>query len=133
MRPVSGGTDTHLIVVDLRQLGRGPAGITGAEAERRCGLARISVNKNAIPYDPQPPMVASGIRVGSPSVTTQGMREAQVRRVADLVAAAVRADPATTTGRSTLADVADEVVGLVSRFPAYPARIAEPGRAMVTA
>ena len=68
MRPVSGGTDTHLALIDLRGVG-----VTGTEAETRCDAARITLNKNAIPYDPQPPMVASGIRVGSPSVTTQGM------------------------------------------------------------
>ena len=61
MRPVSGGTDTHLALLDLRGLG-----VTGAEAEERCDAARITLNKNAIPYDPQPPMTASGIRVGTP-------------------------------------------------------------------
>ncbi len=72
MRPVSGGTDTHLALLDLR-----PLGVTGAEAEPRCDAARITLNKNAIPYDPQPPMTASGIRVGTPAVTTQGMAEAR--------------------------------------------------------
>ena len=72
MRPVSGGTDTHLALIDLRGVG-----VTGTEAEVRCDAARITLNKNAIPYDPQPPMVASGIRVGTPAVTTQGMGEAR--------------------------------------------------------
>lgn len=75
MRPVSGGTDTHLALIDLREVG-----VTGAEAESRCDAASITLNKNAIPYDPQPPMVASGIRVGTPAVTTQGMREGSCGR-----------------------------------------------------
>ena len=74
MRPVSGGTDTHLSLLDLR-----PLDVTGTEAEVRCDAARITLNKNAIPYDPQPPAVASGIRVGTPSVTTQGMDEAAMK------------------------------------------------------
>jgi glycine hydroxymethyltransferase len=114
---VSGGTDTHLTLIDLR-----PTGITGQEAERRCDAARITLNKNAIPYDPQQPMIASGIRVGTPSVTTQGMREPELRQVATLIAAAVRADPATAAGQAALADVADEVTDLVDKYPAYPVR-----------
>ena len=70
MRPVSGGTDTHLALIDLRSIG-----VTGRAAEERCDAARITLNKNAIPYDPEKPMTASGIRVGTPSVTTQGMKE----------------------------------------------------------
>ncbi len=114
LRPVSGGTDTHLALLDLRG-----TGVTGQEAEHRCGHARIILNKNAIPYDPQKPAVASGIRVGSAAVTTQGMREPQLRHVATLVARAVAADPATALGRSTLADLADEVARLVDEYPAY--------------
>ena len=85
MRPVSGGTDTHLSLIDLR-----PLGVTGAEAETRCDAARITLNKNAIPFDPQPPMTASGIRVGTPSVTTQGMTEGDMKEVASMIARAVR-------------------------------------------
>jgi glycine hydroxymethyltransferase len=114
MRPVSGGTDTHLALVDLRA-----TGVTGRDAETRCDLARITLNKNAIPYDPEKPTVASGIRVGTPSVTTQGMREGEMRQIAGLIAAAVRADPATGKGSAQLADVAVEVSSLVERFPAY--------------
>jgi glycine hydroxymethyltransferase len=113
MRPVSGGTDTHLALIDLRD-----AGVTGREAEERCDAAAITLNKNAIPYDPQKPMVASGIRVGTPSVTTQGMREAEMRQIAGLIAKAVRADPA--TGGSVLDGVRAEVTELVRAFPAYP-------------
>jgi glycine hydroxymethyltransferase len=114
MRPVSGGTDTHLALIDLRE-----TGVTGRDAETRCELARITLNKNAIPYDPERPTAASGIRVGTPSVTTQGMREAEMRQIAGLVAAAVRADPETGSGAAHLADLADEVSALVRRFPAY--------------
>jgi glycine hydroxymethyltransferase len=114
MRPVSGGTDTHLALVDLRD-----TGVTGRDAETRCGLGRITLNKNAVPYDPEKPAVASGIRVGTPSVTTQGMREGEMRQIAGLIAAAVRADPETTAGARRLHDVADEVTVLVRRFPAY--------------
>ncbi|MCX4389784.1 serine hydroxymethyltransferase [Micromonospora peucetia] len=114
MRPVSGGTDTHLALLDLREVG-----VTGADAEARCDAATITLNKNAIPYDPQKPMVASGIRVGTPSVTTQGMREPEMRQVASLIARAVRTDPAAPGGADTLAGVAGEVAELAAAFPAY--------------
>jgi len=115
MRPVSGGTDTHLALIDLRS-----AGVTGREAEERCDAARITLNKNAIPYDPEKPMTASGIRVGTPSVTTQGMKEPEMATVAGLIARAVRADPGTPGGRAALDGVAAEVTTLVEAFPAYP-------------
>jgi glycine hydroxymethyltransferase len=115
MRPVSGGTDTHLALIDLR-----PTGVTGRAAEERCDAARVTLNKNAIPYDPEKPMTASGIRVGTPSVTTQGMKEPQMVHVAGLIARAVRADPATPGGRAALDGVAAEVTALVEAFPAYP-------------
>ncbi|MFG1915348.1 serine hydroxymethyltransferase [Micromonospora sp. NPDC048898] len=115
MRPVSGGTDTHLALIDLREVG-----VTGAEAERRCDAASITLNKNAIPYDPQPPMVASGLRVGTPSVTTQGMREGELRQVATLIARAVRTDPAAAGGADELTRIGAEVAELVAAFPAYP-------------
>ena len=108
MRAVTGGTDTHLALLDLR-----PVGVTGAEAEQRCDAAGIVLNKNAIPFDPQPPSVASGIRVGSPSVTTQGMGPAQMKEVATLIARAVT-DPNATT------EVRAAVDALVTEFPAYP-------------
>ncbi|MEV4813737.1 serine hydroxymethyltransferase [Micromonospora avicenniae] len=115
MRPVSGGTDTHLALIDLRQVG-----VTGADAEERCDAAAITLNKNAIPYDPQKPMVSSGIRVGTPSVTTQGMREPQMRQIAGLIARAVRTDPAAAGGTDELARIGTEVADLVATFPAYP-------------
>ncbi|HEX8627643.1 MAG TPA: serine hydroxymethyltransferase [Catenuloplanes sp.] len=115
MRPVSGGTDTHLALIDLRELG-----VTGRDAELRCDAAKITLNKNAIPYDPQKPMVASGIRVGTPSVTTQGMGEPEMAAIAELIGRTVRADPDTPAGRTTLGELADEVSTLVRTFPAYP-------------
>ena len=80
LRLVSGGTDNHLMLVDL-----GPLGITGREAEAWLDEAGITVNKNAIPYDPQPPAVTSGIRLGTPALTTRGMREGEMRTVARLI------------------------------------------------
>ncbi|MFF5226411.1 serine hydroxymethyltransferase [Dactylosporangium sp. NPDC000521] len=105
MRPVSGGTDTHLALIDLRGLG-----ITGRDAEERCDAAGITLNKNAIPYDPEKPMTASGVRVGTPSVTTQGMGEAEMAEIAALIGGAIRGER-----------VGDRVTDLVGRFPAYPA------------
>ncbi|MEP6696893.1 MAG: serine hydroxymethyltransferase [Pseudonocardiales bacterium] len=110
MRPVSGGTDTHLALIDLREVG-----VTGREAEARCDAARITLNKNAIPYDPQKPMVASGIRVGTPSVTTQGMTEDDMKEVAVLIGRAVRDSDGTAA-----TEVAETVSALVQRHPAYP-------------
>jgi glycine hydroxymethyltransferase len=107
LRPVSGGTDTHLALVAL------PPEVTGQAAEARCGAARITLNKNAIPYDPRPPAVASGIRVGTAAVTTQGMAEDQMRQIASLIARAVLTD-------GDPAHTASEVSGLVKGFPAYP-------------
>jgi glycine hydroxymethyltransferase len=109
MRPVSGGSDTHLNLIDLRGLG-----VTGKEAEARCGAAGITLNKNAIPFDPQPPAVASGIRVGTPAVTTQGMTEGDMKEVAALIGRAVR-DADGTAAK----DIGAAVTALVERHPAY--------------
>jgi glycine hydroxymethyltransferase len=110
MRPCSGGTDTHLALVDLTE-----TGVTGAEAETRCDAARITLNKNAVPYDPRPPMTASGIRVGSPSVTTQGMTETDMKEVASLIGRAVR-----DADGSAAPEIAESVAALVAQHPAYP-------------
>ncbi|MDJ0440576.1 serine hydroxymethyltransferase [Rhodococcus qingshengii] len=114
LRTVSGGTDTHLALLDLRA-----SGVTGVDAERRCGLASITLNKNAIPFDPQSPAVTSGIRVGSAAVTTQGFNRSDMSVVGELIARAVVADPATTSGEAELAAVADGVRELVRAKPAY--------------
>jgi glycine hydroxymethyltransferase len=114
MRAVSGGTDTHLALIDLRNLG-----VTGAEAEARTGAARIVLNKNAIPYDPAPPMTASGIRVGTPAVTTQGMTESDMAEIASLISRAVRAERGTEAGERELAAIAQAVGTMVAAKPAY--------------
>lgn len=109
MRPVSGGTDTHLALIDITS-----TGVTGAEAEVRCDAGRITLNKNAIPFDQQPPSIASGIRVGTPSVTTQGMGTAQMDVIADLIDRSVRSDDP-----KEHAAIAEQTEQLVSKFPAY--------------
>ena len=110
LRPTTGGTDTHLALLDLQGVG-----VTGADAEARAGAASIVLNKNAIPFDPAPPAVASGIRVGTPSVTTQGMGVPEMEQIGDLIARAVlSADAAVHKA------VADDVHALVGKFPAYP-------------
>ncbi len=110
MRPVTGGTDTHLALLDLQA-----TGVSGRDAEARCSAAGIVLNKNAIPNDPQPPSVASGIRVGSPSITTQGMAEEQMSEIASLIGRAVSTEDA-----GEHVKIAAEVADLVERFPAYP-------------
>ncbi len=110
LRAVTGGTDTHLALLDLTE-----TGATGAEAEARCDAAGIVLNKNAIPYDPQPPSVASGVRVGSPSVTTQGMGPEEMQRIASLIGRAIR-----DTSGAQAAEIAAEVGDLVAAHPAYP-------------
>jgi glycine hydroxymethyltransferase len=121
LRPVAGGTDTHLALLDLRSvLDSSGHAVTGKDAEARCDAAGIVLNKNAIPYDPQPASVASGIRVGSPAVTTQGMTESDMKSIASLIGTAIRDEDGSRT-----AEVAAGVRELVSAHPAYP----EPARA----
>ena len=111
-RLVSGGTDNHLMLVDVFS-----RGITGRDAEIALGKAGITVNKNAIPFDTNPPMVASGIRIGTPAVTTRGMTEPEMDTIAALIDRALRA-PADDR---VLAAVRTEVEGLCARFPLDPA------------
>jgi glycine hydroxymethyltransferase len=110
LRIVSGGTQSHLMLVDLRA-----KGITGKAAEAALGQAHITVNKNAIPNDPQKPMVTSGIRIGTPAMTTRGFRELETERTANLIADVLDApdDPA------TIERVRAEVAGLTAKFPVY--------------
>src|SRR5205085_6287358 len=89
MRAVTGGTDTHLALIDLQNIG-----VTGKDAEARSDAAGIVLNKNAIPNDPAPASIASGIRVGSPAVTTQGMAEPEMDRIAELITRAVTTEDA---------------------------------------
>ena len=105
---VSGGTDNHLVLVDVT-----PLGVTGAEAEHLLDEVGITVNKNAIPFDPLPPNTASGIRVGSPATTTRGFGRAEMRQVGELLVRTLRKrdDPA------ALAEVSNEVRAICARFP----------------
>ncbi|TMD60443.1 MAG: serine hydroxymethyltransferase [Chloroflexi bacterium] len=108
LRLVSGGTDNHLMLVDVR-----PLNTTGRDAEKALDRVGITVNKNTIPYDPQKPTVASGLRIGTPAVTTRGMREAEMEHIGRLIGKVL-----THLGDDTIAkQVADEVLALTSRFP----------------
>ena len=110
-RLVSGGTDNHLMLVDVFS-----KGITGKAAEAALGKAGITVNKNAIPFDRNPPMVASGIRVGTPAITSRGMREPEMDRIAEFIARVLASpEDATALGR-----VKVEVEALCRKFPLYP-------------
>jgi len=110
-RLVSGGTDTHLMLVDVFS-----KGITGKVAEAALGRAGITVNKNAIPFDQNPPMVASGIRVGTPAVTTRGMREPEMDQIAEFIARVLAAPE----DERAIAAVRAEVEALCRTFPLYP-------------
>jgi glycine hydroxymethyltransferase len=106
---VSGGTDTHLMLVDLR-----PKNLTGKVAEKTLDQAGITVNKNTIPDDPQSPFVTSGIRLGTPALTTRGMGPGEMERVAELIDRAL-----TRPDEATLTRVREEVGDLSSAFPLY--------------
>jgi glycine hydroxymethyltransferase len=110
-RLVSGGTDNHLMLVDVFS-----RGITGKVAEAALGKAGITVNKNAIPFDQNPPMTASGIRIGTPAITTRGLKEAEMDIVGELIARALR----TPDDDAALAMVRQEVERLCRKFPLYP-------------
>jgi len=112
-RLVSGGTDNHLMLVDVFS-----RGITGKAAEAALGKAGITVNKNTIPFDQNPPMVASGIRVGTPAITTRGMRETEMDQIASLIARALAAPD----DDRAIGIVKDEVERLCRKFPLYPER-----------
>jgi glycine hydroxymethyltransferase len=110
-RLVSGGTDNHLMLVDVFS-----KGITGKVAEAALGKAGITVNKNAIPFDQNPPMVASGIRIGTPAVTTRGMRESEMDVIGELIARALK----TPDDEAALGMIKTEVERLCRKFPLYP-------------
>jgi glycine hydroxymethyltransferase len=111
MRAVSGGTETHLALMDIRS-----TGINGKVADERCGAAGIVMNKNSIPYDPEKPGITSGIRVGSPATTTQGMGVEEMKQIASLISRAIKTDDA-----SAHAGIKTEVHALTARFPIYQA------------
>src|SRR5690606_32472044 len=114
-RLVSGGTDNHLMLVDVFS-----KGLTGKVAEAALGKAGITVNKNAIPFDQNPPMVASGIRIGTPAVTTRGMGEREMDIIGELVLRVL----ASPEDDRVLSAVRAEVEALCRRFPLYPERLA---------
>ena len=116
LRLVSGGTDNHLMLVDVWMDGKG---ITGKDAEKALEAANITVNKNTIPFDQNKPFVASGLRIGTPAVTTRGMKEAEMREIGQLIAEVIHA-PASEEVR---AKVRQGVTELSSRFPLYAKRL----------
>jgi len=115
-RIVSGGTDTHLMLVDVFA-----KGMLGSEAEKALGDAGITVNKNAIPFDTNPPMKPSGIRIGSPAVTTRGMKEAEMRQISHWIAEALDH----RTDAAALAKIRKQVLGMAEEFPLYAERRAK--------
>ncbi|CAN2179289.1 GlyA Glycine/serine hydroxymethyltransferase [Candidatus Nanopelagicaceae bacterium] len=111
MRAVSGGTQTHLALIDIRS-----TGVNGKVADERCGASGIVLNKNSIPYDPEAPSVTSGIRVGTPATTTQGMGTEEMKTIGSLIARAIKSDDA-----AVHAGIKQEVNALTARFPIYQA------------
>jgi len=109
LRLVSGGTDNHLMLVDLTTVDR-----TGKEVEKLLDQAHITVNKNTIPFETRSPFVTSGIRIGTPAVTTRGMKEAQMKTIAKLIASVAN------DGESAVEAVREEVLELCKEFPLYP-------------
>jgi glycine hydroxymethyltransferase len=111
LRLVSGGTDTHLLLIDLR-----PLGLSGSEVEEALDAVKITANKNNIPFDEKPPTVTSGIRLGTPAVTTRGMREAEMVEIADLIALVVQ----NMRKKEVQRRVRERVEELLAGFPLYP-------------
>jgi glycine hydroxymethyltransferase len=111
MRAVSGGTQTHLALMDIRS-----TGVNGKVADERCGAAGIVMNKNSIPYDPEKPGITSGIRVGSPATTTQGMGVEEMKQIASLISRAIKTDD-----EKIHSAIKSEVHALTARFPIYQA------------
>jgi glycine hydroxymethyltransferase len=110
LRIVSGGTQSHVMLVDLR-----PKGITGKEAEAVLGQAHMTINKNAIPNDPEKPMVTSGVRIGTPAMTTRGFKDEEARITANLIAD-VLDNP---RDLANIEAVRAKVNALTARFPVY--------------
>jgi glycine hydroxymethyltransferase len=114
LRLVSGGTDNHLMLVDLR-----PKKLTGKVAEEVLGHAGITVNKNQIPFDPEKPTVSSGVRVGTPAITSRGMKEAEMAQVAKLIGAALD----NAGNADALSKIKGQVKELSTQFPLYRSRL----------
>ena len=111
---ITGGTDTHLVLLDLRG-----SGVNGKEGETALALAGITTNKNAIPFDPLPPSVASGIRIGTPGITTRGMKEDEIMQIAQLISKVLKNHESTDLLENSKKEVRD----LCSKFPIYPSLI----------
>ena len=113
---VTGGTDTHLMLVDLR-----PKGVTGKDAEAALGRAHITCNKNGIPFDPAPPTVTSGVRLGTPAGTTRGFGVAEFRQIGDMIVEVLDVLSQKGVEEDSLieASVRERVKALVTRFPIY--------------
>jgi glycine hydroxymethyltransferase len=115
-RIISGGTDTHLMLIDVFS-----KGMLGSEAEKALGEAGITVNKNAIPFDTNPPMKPSGIRIGTPALTTRGMKETEMRQIGHWIAQALN----NRTDAQALSKIRREVLAMCEAFPLYPERRAK--------
>jgi glycine hydroxymethyltransferase len=111
LRVVSGGTDNHLILLDLTDLG-----ITGLEAENTLGEANITVNKNTIPKESRSPFVTSGLRVGTPAVTTRGMKEEEMRVIGEYISTILK----DINNRTMVKKIGEEVRELAGKYPLYP-------------
>ncbi|MBA3914164.1 MAG: serine hydroxymethyltransferase, partial [Acidobacteriales bacterium] len=115
-RIISGGTDTHLMLVDVFA-----KGMLGSEAEKALDEAGVTVNKNAIPFDTNPPMKPSGIRLGTPALTTRGMKENEMRQIGRWIAQALL----NRTDSTVLKRIRKDVLGMADTFPLYAARRAK--------
>ena len=123
LRLVSGGTDNHLMLVDVWMEGKGT---TGKDAEKALEAALITVNKNTIPFDQNKPFVASGLRIGTPAVTTRGMKEPEMRAIGRLIAEVIHAPESEEVRNKVKREVAD----LTARFPLYPKRLKTENKVM---
>ena len=115
---VSGGTDNHLLLVDVFRDGKG---ITGKAAEKALDEVHITVNKNTIPFDTNKPFVASGIRLGTPALTTRGMKQEEMRQIGKVIASVIR-EPESEEVKSK---ARENVAEITSKFPMYPTRLKE--------
>ena len=115
-RVISGGTDTHLMLIDVFS-----QGMLGSEAEKALGEAGITVNKNAIPFDTNPPMKPSGVRIGTPALTTRGMKEAEMQRIGRWISEALHH----RNEAAVLEKIRLQVLELAEAFPLYPERRAK--------
>jgi len=118
LRIVSGGTDNHLLLVDVFMDGKG---ITGKAAEKALDDVQITVNKNTIPFDTNKPFVASGIRLGTPALTTRGMKESEMKQIGEIIASVIQEPESEEVKKRARIDVAE----ITARFPMYSLRLKE--------